>query len=152
MWFALIGSLALNLAVIGAVGGAMWKWRHGGPAGSSLLFAGERFLRDLPRERRDDLKDIIFRHRELKWQNWRDLRRARNAVASALRANPLDRPLLEKSIAEMQRLELAVREDFLPVFSEVAAALTLEERELFIKSISWRRGGRDGRRGHDHDD
>ena len=141
MWIALIASLAVNLAVAGIIGGTAWRWRHGGPPGSSLMIAGERFLRTLPPERRQSLKDIIFRHRDFRWRNWRELRRARNELASAMRTEPFDRGRVEHAVGDLQRLELAVREDFLPVFGEVAEALTPDERERFIGELRWRRNG-----------
>lgn len=149
LWLALVGSLAVNLLVLGIVGATLLRWRGGGPPGGPFFAVSERLLRSLPSERRQALRQVIGRHREVKWQNWRDLRNARTTLARSLRVEPFDEPAFEAALTDLQQKELGVRTDFVPVMGDLAAALTAEERQQLLEQLRrerWRSGG--GRGGH----
>ncbi len=150
LWLALVGSLAVNLLIIGIAGATLLRWRGGGPPGGPYFAVSERLLRSLPAERRQALREVISRHRELKWQNWRELRNARWSLAKSLRSEPFDRSAFEAALTDVQQKELGVRGDFVPVMGDLAAALTAEERQKLLEQLRReRRRSGGGRGGHD---
>lgn len=152
----LIASLALNLLVVGAIGGWMFKWkRHGGPwyghgGIERQLF---KFARDLPGQRRSELREQ-FRSR---WKGMRpkfeDIKKTQEAAADVLTADPYDRQKLSAALQE-SRVRRGERLDgFSELFLDMVGQLTAEERKAFAAHLKeraakprrhrWRRRNRD---------
>ena len=140
LWTVLIASLALNLLMMGAIGGTFWRFRHGQPPFGPMAFVSMSFLHHLPAERRKSLSDVLAKFRDFRWQSWRQLKIARDAAGQALVAEPFDPNVLEDRLRTMQRGELAMRDDFIPMLVEVAKALTPDERQDLLRQL--RRGDR----------
>ena len=143
-WTVLVASLALNLLMMGAVGGSLWRFRHGGGPQFGPAFAGTSFLRHLPPDRRDALRGVISKYRDFRWQNWRELKVARDGAGKALVANPFDPKALEEKWRAMQHGELSMRDDFIPLLVDIAKELTPAERRDLLRQL--RRGDEHGRR------
>jgi uncharacterized membrane protein len=137
----LVASLAVNLLVLGSVAG--WAWRHGpgghwrGPNGGD-----ERILWLLPEAKRDAAAQIIARYRQNDETRKADARAARQAVSTALLAEPFSRPVLEQALTALGALEVGQR--LKPqMLGEIAGTLTLDERKELashLERIMERRG------------
>jgi len=144
MWIALISSLAINLLVVGIVGGAAWKWRHGGHWGGHG-FGGPmaKYIRTLPDERRTEFRKVIREHFKKMRPQWRTVHEARNKVSESLKADPFDQATFEASMDALRSAEFSARKTMTPVLSDLASRLTPEERATFLKHHSrrhkWRR-------------
>lgn len=100
----LIGSLAVNLLVIGAIGGSLamrgfhGRWHHGhGPESFGLL----GFSHTLPAERRKMIRDSILADRGNLRPLFRDTWAARREAADALVADPFDRDAFRAAIGKV---------------------------------------------------
>ena len=144
LWTALVASLALNLLMMGAIGGTLWRFRHGGGQQFGPAFAGPSVLRHLPPDRREALRGVISKYRDFRWQNWRALKVARDDAGKALVADPFDPKALEDKWRTMQHGELSMRDDFIPLLVDIAKELTLAERRDLLRQL--RRGDEHGRR------
>lgn len=149
-----IVSLALNLAILGAVGGWAYKWhRHGGPwhgHGGGLERQLFRFSHSLPWERRRELRQY-FRTR------WKDMspklkgsKEVRERAAAALEASPYNRDQMGKALGLSHEKRVQMRGDFEQLFLDVIDKLTAEERKAFAAELRkerkwrknrWRHGG-----------
>lgn len=147
--WALVGSLCVNLLLLGAIGGAVL--RHGGPhpappAGLdpvSLM----RVMRNLPDDRRDEAREILRDHRP-KYDALRPARIAsRLAIAAALEAEPLEIGVLSAALDDARRAEAQGREVIDDAFVEFAAQLPIEARRHLAEEIREARRWR----GHDRD-
>jgi uncharacterized membrane protein len=128
----LIGSLALNLAVIGALGHRAWEKRRGGA--DPLAGPAMRFLRELPDDRRTilapqiDAVQAAFRGSRDRQQS------AQQEAIAALAAEPFNAATFA---AAMRRLP-EVRTDAVEPIVALAAALTPAERASLARRL--RRG------------
>jgi uncharacterized membrane protein len=90
---ALLGSLAVNLLVLGLGAGALWQLRTGQMAGGGNLHSNlMAFSQTLPANRRAELDALVGDQRqqpELQLQR-QDVRIARREVMRLFRADPLD--------------------------------------------------------------
>ena len=145
VWITLVASLAVNLLVIGAIGGSMWVHRHGGP-GFSGLPAGthhmRRFVRGLPEERRTEVRRVLGEARRMARPRWREVRQARRAALAVLEREPFDRKAYAGALAQIHAAEKHARSGINQAFVDFAAALTPEERRAFAKWVRERRGHR----------
>lgn len=137
----LIASLALNLLIVGLVGGAVFSHRFGRHHELHLGDPGLRgFMRSLPKERRDELRATGEQAR----QAWKPLRQAvqqaRAEVDAAMIAAPFDAARIEKSLNELIAAETNARRAGSAVFINALSQMTPDERARFQK---WRRK-------HDH--
>ncbi len=116
MKWALVGSVALNLAFAGLVGGALLKGPPPGPwPGITLL----RYARALPEPYRDDLRHTL-RDRSRDWKGPREaLRGQPEALAAALTAEPF----LPETVAALFEREAALTDEL----SDRGTALLLEQ-------------------------
>lgn len=148
----LIVSLALNLLVVGAVGGAVLSHNlHGGPwpGPAPKLFdqinfgktiGGENglraFVQMLPPERRAALKPLLDEaHQTIK--PLRDKAQAlRDAAHGAFILEPYDAAKAEKAANDLFEAETATRRTVVQYFSRLLALLTPGERSQFF---AWRK-------------
>ena len=146
LWLLLVVSLALNLLVVGSLAG--FAWRHGGWGGGGHgFFFGGRLLRELPEERRSEVKAILDRNRQAAEQSWKLAGEARQEAMRLFEAEPYDRAAFEAAITRMSEAELAVRSSVTAMMGEIGAKLTHDERQRALKSL---KRGWLGRRGRGH--
>ena len=144
----LIASLALNLLVLGAVAG--FGWRHGGPHGSwggGRHGGADRILWLLPDEKRDGARAIVERYRANDGIRESQAKAARDAVATALTAEPFSQGTLESALRRVGEAEIGRRLDP-AMLAEIAATLSLEERKELAEHLQrmMERRGRWGRK------
>jgi uncharacterized membrane protein len=132
----LIGSLALNLIVIGAVGSLLWRGSESnGTLGRRVVPNVVGYAVTLPPDRVKELEELT----KEEWQRVRPLRRAlleaRDASNKALTAEPFDRERYFAAQARLVEADKASREAAFKLHSAIAVHLTPEERRGFL---SWR--------------
>lgn len=137
---ALIASLALNLLIVGAVAGTMWGMKKHHPRAPSVR--GEDFglmsiTRDLPPERRKELRKQLRDDRASLRPLIEEIRAARREAADRLAAEPFDRAALESAIAAVAEKQRALRQAAVTAFVGHAERLTPEERRLLAER--WRK-------------
>lgn len=125
----LIASLALNLLIVGAATGAMWSHRHG-----HHRFGGERglfgFVRELPRERQTDIREVLEAERE-KLKPLREAARTNWTESNEmLGTEPFDRDKYKASLDRMNEAQMKVRTAITDTMADLAARLTPEERRI----------------------
>jgi uncharacterized membrane protein len=134
----LVGSLALNLIVIGAIGSLLWR-SHSETAGGKL---SRRVVPNvvgyavtLPPDRVSELERVT---RE-EWQRVRPLRRAlveaRAEAVQALTADQFDRDRYLAAQARVAAADQASREAAFKLHTAISLNLTPEERRGFLR---WR--------------
>ena len=133
----LIASLALNLLIVGLIGGALISHRFGRPHGFNLGDPGLRgFMRSLPKDRRDVLRAAGEQSR-LSWKPLRQaVQQARAEVDIAMNAVPFDAARVEKSFNDLIAAEATARRAGTAVLISAVSQMTPEERARFQK---WRR-------------
>jgi uncharacterized membrane protein len=133
----LIGSLALNLIVIGAIGSLLWRGTesNGAPPGRRVVPNIVGYAVTLPPERVRELEDLT----KEEWQKVRPLRRAlleaRDASNKALTAEPFHQERYFAAQARLAETDKASREAAFKLHSAIAIHLTPEERKGFLR---WR--------------
>lgn len=149
LWIILIISLALNLLIMGAVGGAWVRYgKWAGPFGS---WKGHHLMRGLPEVRREQVSAILEKHRQILRPMRKEVHSAWLDVAGALKERNVDEQKLRNAMAQAQSAEAAARQRLVPMILEVAEVLTLEERRKFVERFQHRRNRYwHRRRDHDH--
>jgi len=128
----LVVSLALNLLILGLVTAAGIKHGWGPPSGiqqATLL----RFARTLPAERKKEIWNEIRPQLRATRPFWRELRKARADVRSALIAEPFDIARYRQAHDRLLDVEVKLRQALQPLFDKVATQLTAEERRGFAR-------------------
>jgi uncharacterized membrane protein len=133
----LVVSLAANLLVVGLVGGAAWRFRHGPPPHLADTVAPNLlgYASTLKPERRKQLWDSTAEERRNIRPFRRDLRAARNGVVEAITAEPFDRQRFETAQRNLVEVETAARRAAQALYVQMAVAMTAEERRAFAE---WR--------------
>jgi uncharacterized membrane protein len=133
----LVGSLALNLIVIGAVGALFWRGLGPPepPLGRRVVPTVVGYAVTLPPERVQELERLT----RDEWQKVRPLRRAlveaRNEVGMALAAEPFDRGRLVAAQSRLVAADRASRNAAFKLHTAIAVNLTPDERRGFQR---WR--------------
>jgi uncharacterized membrane protein len=144
-WMAglLIGSLALNLLVIGLAAGALWHVRFGQAAGGGNLLGNlVAFSQTLPAARRSELAVLIGDSRpppELRTLR-QDVRATRREVMRQFTADPFDVSAFRAAEAQAAQAESRLREAADGLAAGLAKQLTAAERNAFLKWRELRRG------------
>jgi uncharacterized membrane protein len=147
----LLGSLCLNLLLISAVGGLLWRERAPAPTESAearSLPDPRRIARALPPERRALVRQALAPERAAFVAELRALREAHSEVRRALRAQPYEDAALVAAFAEVRERERAMAERVHAGLVRLAAELSPEERAQLADSVPQRGRGR-GHREHD---
>jgi uncharacterized membrane protein len=143
MKLALVSSLALNLLILGTVGGSIWAFRHApsiAARGSGPHLLG--FTRTMSGERRFEIWKAT-RHEVRALRPLRkDVRKARAQAREALVAQPFDKDKFAAAQAHVLEAEVNARREAQKLFVSIAAALTPEERAAFAKWQALRRAER----------
>jgi uncharacterized membrane protein len=134
----LVGSLALNLVVIGAAGSLLWRGNlevPDTPLARRVAANVVGYAVTLPPERVQDLKRLT----QAEWQKVQPLRRsllaARDEVATLLSAQPFDRERFLAAQARLIEADRAARQAMFALHTAISVNLTPEERRDFLR---WR--------------
>ena len=141
----LIASLALNLAILGALGSAWVHFRRVGPLnpngpGANLL----GYVTTLPAARRDALIAGSGRPQQELRSPRQDMRTARGELDAALAAEPFDRARFIAAQKALFEAEIALRTAAQRIAGRLAEQLTPDELRAYG---AWHPPGRGGRRG-----
>jgi uncharacterized membrane protein len=135
----LVGSLALNLVVIGAAGSILWRGHfesREAPLGRRVIPSVLGYAVTLPPERVRELEQLT----KEEWERVRPLRRAlveaREASNEALAAEPFDPAHFLATQARVAEADRASREAAFKLHVAIAMHLTPEERHGFLR---WRK-------------
>ena len=143
LWTALVVSLALNLLLVGLIAGAAaFRYRWGGPIEAGGTTFG--FLRSLPRERREEIRQANRERLAAIRPLWRAAGEARREADRLLTVEPFD---VERFMAAHQRVievEAEARKAGSRILAETAARLSAQERQAMLH---WR--DRPGRKWRD---
>ncbi len=137
----LVGSLALNLIVIGAIGSVLWRSHSEstGQLGRRVVPSIVGYAVTLPPERVSELERLT----KDEWQKVRPLRRtllaARAEAMTALVAEPFDRERYLAAQARLVAADQASRAAAFKLHTAISVNLTPEERRGFLR---WREGQR----------
>jgi uncharacterized membrane protein len=144
--YGLIASLALNLAIIGAVAGSMLgHGRHPPPrSGQGEDFGMMGLTRVLPDDRRKEMRKLLRTDRENLRPLMDEVRAARRTAADKLAAEPFDRAALEAAIASVAEKERALRQSAVTAFVGHVESLKPDERAKLAEF--WRKKSESPRR------
>jgi uncharacterized membrane protein len=131
----LIGSLALNMIVIGAAGSLLWRGQPDAPLGRRVVANIIGYAATLPPYRRAELERKVKAEREKASPLRRALQAAREEVNKALVATPFDQARLATAWARLAKADELSREASFELQSALALHLTPEERRDFLR---WR--------------
>lgn len=146
-------SLLLNALLVSALGTVLLRSVPSSPPGhdSSLRLPDpHRMERLLPPERRQLVRATFQRHRESIHPHVHDLRRARRAVAGAMRTEPLEIDTLREAFATQREAEAATAREIHAMLIDLVQQLTPEERRALNKLMREGRRDRDGRRSREY--
>ena len=142
----LIGSLALNLLVVGAVAGMFFRHRGGGgPNGPPELNIGRLvnsdqglrgFVRTLPQERRQALRAVVEDARQTLKPLRQTVRAARADASATLKAEPFDPAKFQTSMEAVIIDEGAARRASVAIMVDAVKQMTPQERVSFQ---AWRK-------------
>jgi uncharacterized membrane protein len=139
--FALLGSLVLNVFLLGAIAGGAYQWfaAHGAnqPAAQdqrALRFAAEPLSAEQRRAFVDGLKNARREGR----QYAREAREGRREVLRLLAAPQFDRAALDAALARTRAADSSLRATVEASVADFAATLTPEERVEFAESLRLR--------------
>ncbi len=142
----LIGSIVLNLFLIGLIGGHMFM-REAGRSDAGRPDNGQRGMRhmseDLSDSGRATIKQVMDNHAEDIRALWRLLRDQRVILSDQLAADQLDDAAIATTLNEIRRIDSAIQEQFHAATLEIAHQLPAEERRKL--NLRWRKTDRDGR-------
>jgi uncharacterized membrane protein len=143
---ALVASLALNLLILGTIGGKILAFRDSGaglaPAvrGSGPHLLG--FTRTLPYERRFEIWKVTRKELRALRPLRKEVRRVRAQARAALVAEPFDKQRFTDAQLRVFEAETAFRREAQVLFVAIAGALTSGERTAFAKWQPLRRADR----------
>jgi len=133
-----VGSLALNLVVIGAIASFLWREsfeQSEGPSPGRVSRTVVGYASSLPAERRGELKRLAGEQ----WQQSELLRRklldARAEAVKALGAEPFEKQRFLSAQSLLLEADLKYREATTKLNSAIGLNLTAEERRGFLR---WR--------------
>lgn len=132
---ALFASLALNLVVVGATAGFLWRHSGQGPGAHRWPPNLLNYTATLPAERQKELAARVAAQRANVRPLRRQLRAARDEVASVLAVQPFDKQRFEAVQAQLMVADQRAREAVYQLYAEIAANMTPEERRGFAE---WR--------------
>jgi uncharacterized membrane protein len=128
---ALIASLAVNLLVLGTIGGSLWAFRHGpwSRGGPNAHLLG--FTHTLSEDRRSAIWQATREERQALRPLRKEVGKARAEVRALLTAQPFDQQKFAEAQARVLAAEIAARSEANKLFIAVAGLLTPEERVAF---------------------
>jgi len=137
-----VGSLALNLFLVGAITGGAYRWfaaRHAVPAVASVFPRAPQALRyaaqDLSPERQRQFLDALRRARREARPFAQQAREGRGDVLRLVAAPQWDRSALDTALLATRDADRAVREHVEAAVADFVATLTPAERATFAQSL-----------------
>jgi uncharacterized membrane protein len=124
-------SLALNLLIVGAVAGAVWRFRGPPPWAGAVIPNLIGYASTLPPERRRQLWRETAEERDHVRPFRRQVRAARAETLRALAAEPFDRERFVEAQARQADAEDQARAAVRQLYVKIAEILTPEERRAF---------------------
>jgi uncharacterized membrane protein len=140
--WVLIGSLALNVLIIGAVASAMCMAHFGGPPPHGRGFMQSPllgFARTLPRERADVVRQTVADAQPNMESLRRAMRDARAAARAALTAEPFDQAKLDAAVDGIVQAETNQARARTALFAGTVSKLTPAERAQLHEWLEERR-------------
>ena len=128
---ALFVSLALNLIVVGSVGGAVWRFRAPPVWATAVTPNLLGYASTLPLERRKHIWDQTVEERRHIRPFRREVRAAREETIKALVSEPFDRAKFLAAQGRQAEAENRARAAVQDLFVKVADSLTPQERHAF---------------------
>lgn len=146
LWIVLVSSVALNLLVLGAMASAWLRpVEEGWPTRGGLSRNIVSFVRSLPPERQQALREPIENAREKLRPLRRAVYRQRLLVSRLVVADPFDKAQFDAETSKLMQAETELRNAAQLPLSGVLATLTAEERKQLAawdrhrRSERWRR-------------
>ncbi|WP_233805555.1 periplasmic heavy metal sensor [Paraburkholderia sp. HP33-1] len=140
--YALLGSAALNVFLLGSIAGGAYQWFAAHGANQPAAAQDQRALRfaagPLPVERQQAFIDGLKNARREGRQYARDGREGRREVLRLLAAPQLDRAALDAALARTRAADSSLRAMVEASVADFAATLTPEERAEFAESLKLR--------------
>jgi uncharacterized membrane protein len=137
----LVVSLAGNLALAGFISGRLSG--HGpAPAAMDPSLGLFRMLRELPDERREQLRPTVREHFRSMRGDLRDLRGAQRRINNALTAEPFEADALTAALDDFRRALLDNQRENHAMLVRVASTMSAEERALLRNSMTRRESSR----------
>lgn len=131
----LLGSLAVNLLMLGALaGGMVLERRHHNGAREAARGGLTGFIATLPADRRDAIWAATRAHWDAVLPFRKDVRRARQMLDEAMLAEPFDKTRFKALQAALLEAELRLHQPMHALIAELAASLTPDERKAYIKT------------------
>jgi uncharacterized membrane protein len=127
----LIGSLALNLVVLGLVAGAVWRFRSPPPWAGAVTPNLLGYAGTLPHDRRRVLWDATADERRQVRPFRREVRLAREETLRMLVAEPFDKQRFVGAQMRQAEAENRARAAVQTLYAEIAAHMTPAERKAF---------------------
>lgn len=133
IWLLLILSLALNLLIIGVVGGSLWAVRRGGFWDAPLfLERTHRFMQSLPADRRQQLRALFAQYQPQLDPDWREIRQARVTIGRLIERGGYTAEEFDAAMSDLLTKEAKGREAAKPMIAAMLNALKPEERRAFL--------------------
>ena len=132
----LIGSLALNLIVVGVVAGAAWRFAgHGRDGGKAPPPIGALLYRDLDRDTRNALRSAV----EGDHESFRARRMAEVVtVVTLLRADPFDPAALEGALQDHAARRSSFHQSVQVAWLSQVREMTAQERASYAADLEGR--------------
>ena len=147
----LIGSVAANLLVVGAlVGVVIAKTQH--PDGGAIKkrmqsaavaeFNGAGFFAALPAPEKQKARQIFVQNRKIQRQNIRHIRQLKRQIYALLREENLDRDAVISKLAELRKAEAEFSERGQMAILEVLLDMDAATRARVVREMRSPRSGR----------
>lgn len=140
-----VGSLALNLFLVGAIVGGAYRWfaaRDAVPTAAGARAGAPTALRyaaqDLSPERRREFVDALRQARRDARPLTQQARAGRDDVLRLVAAPQFDRQALDAALANTREADRAVRERVETAVADFVATLTPDERATFAQGLKVR--------------
>jgi uncharacterized membrane protein len=132
----LIVSLVLNIFLLGTIAGGTYRWIAKEKADAIAQQRGLRFAAaELPRDRRDQLRDMLRETRRDTVPLTLAARTGRLDVVQALAAPTFDRVALDAALARTREADEALRARVEGTVADFAATLTPDERLKLVDAL-----------------
>jgi uncharacterized membrane protein len=132
MWVLLILSLALNLLIIGIIGGSLWAVRRGGYWDAPLFIERtHRFMRSLSEERRARIRGIFAQYQPELKPYWRGVREARVRIGQLVEQGYRPEEF-EAALNDLFQKEGQAREASRAMIAAMINVLRPAERRIFL--------------------
>lgn len=140
---ALLLSLAINAFIVGTIATRILEIRDfrrpNPPPVVDALADSNRMLRGIPKDRRDQLR-LIVRGHQLKMKPHREaLDEARNALADAVAADPLDLARVDAALVAIQQVRAGMRDSGRNLTLDLVKAMTPAERQELAQRMDRRK-------------